>query len=109
MGRTTVDGYCESLDGVIVALCSDYPRRAEALAAGTGERLTLMEYKYLNYKMAEGAAEIVGERFAIPYITEIGRRIGYASSVADCISETTYKLKKLEVKLNIARKLHLLD
>ena len=65
MGRATVDGYCDTLDALIVALCADFPRRAEAVLQNRSERRTLMEYRYVNFKMYEGAAEIVGERLAV--------------------------------------------
>ncbi len=67
-----------------------------------------MEYEYVNVRLEDAAREIVGSDFEI-YINEIGESIGYASSRIDGISENAYKRKKREVKINIAKKLHLLD
>ncbi len=102
-------GYTQSLDALVVALCLDYSRRECAIRTERVTPRTGMEYKYLNYRIYEGAAEIAGERYADVYINEIGRKIGYASTRHDAVSERTYKEQKQEVKINIARKLHLLD
>ena len=94
-------------DLLIVALCADYERRKRALSRGVLPHVTEMEYKYLNYKIYDAAAETVGENLAEIYISEIGNRTGYAASAIDSISETTYKLKKNKIKAAIAKKLHL--
>ena len=79
------------------------------MQGGSCTERTGMEYKYINLHMADAAAEIAGERLAPIYIDEIGTRTGYAHSRVDCVSETTYKEQKQSVKINIAKKLHLLD
>ncbi|MBQ1260670.1 MAG: hypothetical protein IIX96_01495 [Clostridia bacterium] len=98
-----------TLDGVIVALCLDYERRKSAIEEKSFRRRTLMEYDYINKRIYEAAAEVVGEADAELYIAEIGEKIGYAKSGAPLISEVSYKRKKSEVKRNIALKLHLTD
>ena len=100
-------GIVDTKDLLIVALCADYERRSVALAEGTLPHATEMEYKYLNYKIYNAAAETVGESLAELYIYEIGRRKGYAASKVESISETTYKLRKSKIKAAIARKLNL--
>ena len=96
------------VDAVVVALCADFDRRVDAVNCGSVGHKVEMEYKYLNYKMLEAAMEIVGESFARLYIREIGSKTGYASSeCTEC--ERTYKIKKREVKYNIARRLNLCD
>ena len=49
-----------------------------------------------------------GEEDALGYIEEIGAKRGYAKS-RFTVSEKTYKVKKRAVKLNILRRLYLLD
>lgn len=98
-----------SLDDLVVSLCRDYKRRESSALSREVTGRTVMEYKYINSKMREGASEIVGGELAGAFITEIGDRTGYAYSLVGCLSESTYKLMKQEVKLNIAKKLHLLD
>lgn len=102
-------GYTDSLDRLVTALCADYLRRDNLiLGKGVGRR-TEMEFRYLNFNMLSAAEEVAGEKSAEHYIKEIGERVGYAKSCIDEISETTYKQVKLRVKLNIARRLHLID
>ncbi len=102
-------GYTESLDKIIVGLCLDLERREGAIVNSFCTGRTEVEYKYYNYKILEGAAEIVGPLDARAMIYEIGHRIGYVNSEIGCLSESIYKSRKLETKINIARKLHLLD
>ena len=108
MSEETV-GSSATLDLVVVALCADYLRREQAITARTVAPRTAMEYKYLNRIIADAARETVGEHYYRLYINDIGDRIGYAYSDAFSITERLYKEKKREVKLNIARRLHLLD
>ena len=98
-----------TLDGVVVALCLDFERRKNAIENKSFCRRTLMEYKYINERIYEAAAEIVGEADAELYINEIGGKIGYAKSDMPWLSEGSYKRNKNEVKRNIAKKLHLTD
>lgn len=100
-------GVVDTGELLIVALCADYERRSEALSEGRLPHATEMEYKYLNYKIFDAAAETVGEELAELYISEIGRHTGYAASRVEDVSETTYKLKKSKIKAAIARKLNL--
>lgn len=103
-----VTGYCESLDRLISAHCLDYERRKAAISEDKMERRTLMEYRFLNYRIFTAAAECVGEQSAELFINEIGQRRGYAKSDTE-MCETVYKHSKLRVKIAIARKLNLLD
>lgn len=109
MGARYIEkGYTDTLDGVIVALCKDYCRRRES-GSGIGySKRTMMEYDYINSILTRAAAEIVGEGDADVMLAEIGDRIGYAYSAIEAVSESTYKTMKKEVKLNIAKKLHML-
>lgn len=98
-----------TLDTLVSALCLDYERREEAILTKSVSRRTETEFKYYNFKIFDAAAEIVGDRFAVTYIKEIGNHVGYAKTEIDCVSEITYKTHKSLVKQNIARKLHLCD
>ncbi len=106
--RQEAFGYTTTLDSLVVALCADYFRRQDAIEGHASSRRVDMEYRYLNFLMLDAAAEIAGEMEATTFIEEIGQRIGYASS-SIYLSENAYKVRKQEVKLGIARKLHLLD
>ena len=106
VGAKVDDG---TLDLVIVALCADYERRGLLIGSGAVSHRTEMEYRYLNFKVYNAAAEVVGELYAPEMIREIGAKRGYAKSSIEHYSEKTYKVKKHEIKMNIARKLHLID
>lgn len=106
--NVTADSFAETLDLLIVALCRGYEARERAIHDGSCKRRTLMEYAYINRRLADATREIVGDDYLI-YIHEIGERIGYAYSGVDDTCETEYKVKKKLAKINIARKLHLLD
>ena len=97
------------LKKLIAAISYDYERRADLLATGTPSRRVRMELAYLNSKILDAAAEIVGTRLASTFIDELGGGIGYAKSAVDCMSEVTYKKYKAEVACNIARKLYLFE
>lgn len=99
--------YTPTLDGVVVALCADYPRRQSFIEKGGLSKRCEMEYKYLNYKILEAACEVTDDRLARILIKDIGDKVGYAYTEAYYLSESTYKRQKREVKINIAKKLHL--
>lgn len=94
---------------LVVALCLDYPRRRAEILGGKVSRRTDVEFRYINSKMYDAAAEIVGEELAEVYIKEIGEKIGYAYSSVEGISELTYKLNKRKVKEAIAKRLYLAE
>ena len=98
-----------TLDALIVALCRDFERRRLAIENGSFGKRTLMEYRYINFKMLDAAAEIVGVSQAESFILEIGERRGYAKCENHYMSEVTYKRCKAEIKRNIAVKLYLTE
>jgi hypothetical protein len=96
-------------NALVVALCLDYPRRKCEIMKGRLSRRTDIEFRYINSKMYDAAAEIVGEELAELYIKEIGEKIGYAYSSVEDVSEVTYKINKRKVKEGIARRLYLAE
>lgn len=101
-------GYRDTLDLIVIAFCKDYMYRKEAIADEKVSKRTRMEFEYINGRIADAAREVVGDNFEI-YIKEIGAATGYAKSGIHDVCECTYKTYKKEVKVNIAKKLHLLD
>ena len=110
MGTRNVnnDAFSDTLDFLIVAFCRNFASRDRAIRERSCQRRTLMEYEYINRQIADATREIVGDDY-LDYIYEIGEKIGYAHSKVYGLSETDYKIKKKQVKMNIARKMHLLD
>ena len=105
----TVKAEAGSLDNLVSALCRDYERRRRALSAPGISFRTAAELRYINFKIHDAVAEIVGEEDAELYIREIGEHIGYAYSDVPDICERTYKTRKRAALTNIAKKLHLTD
>ena len=99
----------DTADELVVAFCRDFERRREAIKEGKLSHRTIVELKYYNYKILTAAREIVGERDAPSFISDIGNSVGYASSSLEYFSEAYYKMKKSEVKASIARALHITD
>ena len=99
----------QSADALAAALCADYFRRERAIQKGDAPLRVRMEFEYLNQRIYTAAREICEkEEDALGYIEEIGAKRGYAKS-RFTVSEKTYKVKKREVKLNILRRLYLLE
>ena len=101
-------GYRDTVDMIVVAFCKDYFFRKEAIANHSCSKRTCMEYAYINERIADAAREIVGDDYEI-FIKEIGSAVGYAKSGVLNIAECGYKHYKKQVKVNIAKKLHLID
>ncbi len=99
----------KSVDALVVALCADYRRRAALIADENTSSRVKVELRYINCKIAGAAGEIAPSRYVPIFIDEIGSRTGYAKSAVDGLSETAYKLQKLQIKRNIVKKLHLAD
>ena len=99
----------QSADALAAALCADYFRRERAIQKGDAPLRVRMEFEYLNQRIYTAAREICEkEEDALGYIEEIGAKRGYAKSRFS-VGEKTYKVKKREVKLNILRRLYLLE
>nr|MBE6545652.1 hypothetical protein [Oscillospiraceae bacterium] len=98
-----------AIEFAIMALCADYPRRAEVIESKNATYRIIMEYRFLNYRMLGAAVEIAGTRDALLFIKEIGSGVGYAASELWSLSESIYKDRKREVKRNIARRLCLYE
>ena len=97
----------DSLDNLVVALCMDYKRREGIILERMADRRIDNELRYINFKMFDAAAEIVGEANAASFIKEIGYGIGFVNSSEHYMSEGTYKKYKALVKQNIAKRLYL--
>ncbi len=93
---------------VVIALCSDYTRRKEAIDRHTVLPRTENEYKYYNYKIYDAVCETVGVREAEAMIYDIGSERGYFRTATGIEEEESYKYKKRIAIHNIAKQLHLI-
>lgn len=108
-GKSVGGKRSKTLSALIKAFCLDYKPRSIHIMRKNVSRRVQMEYEYINGRIFDGAAEIVGVEHAEVFIEEIGNSIGYANSSIPYYSEKVYKQLKQEAADNIARKLHLLD
>ncbi len=97
------------IEGVAISLCADYFRRKKCIAERTVGKRVRMEYSYINAKVLDAAAGIVGTALAEIFIWEIGRCIGFARSEVNTMSELTYKTKKAKIKEEILRNIYYID
>ena len=97
----------DTVEQIVTSMCRDYKRRAEGIVAPETSARTKVEYRYLNYKIADAVAELVERRLVPIFIEEIGSHTGYASSAVVGMSESVYKRTKVKIKYNIALKLHI--
>ena len=97
----------QAVDRLVVALCADYFRRKRIVERGGAPYTVIMECRYLNYRILDAACQIVDASDAESFIREIGEGVGYADSIISRLSESTYKIKKKEVKRSIAKRLSL--
>ena len=97
-----------TLEEIIKAYCADFERRARVITEKNAPYNVIMEYRFLNYRIFCAASEAGGYRNALGFIRDIGSGTGYAKSQLSAMSESVYKIRKREVKLNIARRLSLL-
>lgn len=99
----------EPIELIIMALCSDYLRRHSVIEKSSSTYRIIMEYRFLNYRIYNAAVEIVGTRYALHFIDDIGRGTGYAKNQHIHLSERIYKMRKTQVKINIAKRLSLYE
>ena len=99
----------EAIEIIIMALCSDYFRRNSVIESQSATYRVIMEYRFLNHRIYNAAAEIAGERDAVGFIRDIGCGNGYAKSSLSNLTERVYKMRKKEVKYNIAKRLSLFE
>jgi len=97
-----------TVDALVIALCADYVRRAEAILSDETPTRMKVELRYINYKLADAVADVVERRLIPLFIEEIGSRIGFASSKIEGMGESVYKRSKAKIKVNIAKKLYLI-
>ena len=98
----------DGIDAIVISLCADYSRRAEVIVDRNAPYNVIMEYRFLNYRIMNAAVEMAGTRDALSFINDIGNNIGYSDSELWTLSERVYKLRKREVKYNIAKRLSLI-
>lgn len=92
---------------VVIALCGDYDRREGVLRRGEAPPEVLCTYESLNRGIDRAIAAVCEESIRTQLRRDIGERRGARRSPIATISEGTYKRRKRESALRIARELNL--
>lgn len=92
---------------VVIALCGDYDRRERILRHGEAAPEVLSTYEALNRGIDRAIAEVCEESIRTQLRRDIGERRGARRSPIFTISEGTYKRRKRDTALRIAKELNL--
>ncbi len=93
---------------VVIALCGDYDRRERVLRRKEAPPEVLSTYESLNRGIDRALAEVCEESIRTQLRQDIAERRGARRTPILSISEGTYKRRKRESALRIARELNLL-
>ena len=96
------------VDRLIVAICGDYDRRTRILRRSTAEEAMRAAFATLNHTIDDAIATVCEPGICRQIRLDIGARRGARRTPLYCLGEATYKRRKHEAKLAIARALHLL-
>ena len=97
-----------AVEHVVRAHCADYDRRRRAIAEGQLPPETLGHYMILNAKIDRAIASCCEESFCEEMREDIAAVHGHRNSRLYFISPNTFKVRKRETKIAIAKALHLL-
>lgn len=93
---------------VVTALCGDYDRRERVLLHGEAAPEVLSTYEALNRGIDRAIAEVCEEGIRAQLRRDIAEHRGARRTPILTISEGTYKRRKRESEIRIARELNLL-
>ena len=96
------------VEHVVRAHCEDYDRRRRAIEEGALPPEILGHYMILNAKIDRAIASCCDESFCEEMREDIAYQKGYQTTPVLYLSPLTYKIRKRETKLAIAKALHLL-
>lgn len=98
----------KSIEHTVRAVCEDYPRRKRAIAEGKLPAETLGHYMIVNARIDDAIASCCDASFCEEMREDIANHTGHRATRLTFLGVSTYKLRKHETKLAIARALHLI-
>ena len=107
-GKTLDQLIPTGVDRAVRGFCEDYDRRRRAIEEAALPPETLGHYMILNAKIDRAIASCCDESFCEEMREDIATQKGHRTSRLGFLSPVTYKIRKRESKLAIARALHLL-
>ena len=96
------------VERTVRGVCEDYPRRKKEIESGKLPPETLGYYMIMNSKIDSAIASCCDESFCEEIREDIATQTGYSRSRIAYLSWGTYKARKRECKLAIAKALHLI-
>ena len=106
--RKRMDPIPVEVDRLVVAVCGDYERRVRMLRRTTLPPEVRDALAGLNATIDAAIAEVCEVGIRLQIRRDIGERRGARRTPLYCLGEATYKRRKHEAKLSIARALHLM-
>lgn len=106
--RKRMDPIPVEVDRLVVAVCGDYERRVRMLRRTTLPPEVRDALVGLNATIDAAIAEVCEVGIRLQIRRDIGERRGARRTPLYCLGEATYKRRKHEAKLSIARALHLM-
>ena len=106
--RKRMDPIPLEVDRLVVAICGDYERRERILRRKSTEPETAAALAALNAAVDAAIAGVCEPGICLQIRRDIGERRGARRTPLYCLGEATYKRRKHEAKLSIARALHLM-
>ncbi len=98
-----------SVDHAVRAMCEDYERRASEIKRDKLSRLVIGHYMMLNAKIDGAIASVCEAGICEEMRRDIGNGTGHRFTQLYYLTPKTYKARKKESKLAIARALGLME
>ena len=96
------------VERAVRGMCEDYARRKAEIEEGKLPPETIGHYMIINAKIDNAIASCCEESFCEMIREDIGSQTGYQNSRIFYLSYSSYKMRKKECKLAIAKALHLI-
>ena len=106
--RKRMDPIPLEVDRLVVAVCGDYERRERLLHRRELPPEVRACLEEMNRRIDAAIAEVCEPGICLQIRRDIGERRGARRTPLYCLGEATYKRRKHEAKLSIARALRLM-
>ena len=106
--RKRMDPIPVEVDRLVVAICGDYERRGRLLRRTTLSPEVRDALAAMNAAIDAAIAEVCEAGIRLQIRRDIGERRGARRTPLYCLGEATYKRRKHDAKLAIAKALHLM-
>lgn len=106
--RKRMDPIPKEVDRLVVALCGDYERRVRYARRTTLDPALREAMLSINERIDAAVAAVCEAGICRQIRRDIGERRGARRTPLYCLSEATYKRRKHEAKIAVAKAFHLM-